>query len=131
MSGSRKLSFVVSLLVLAATCMCVCTDSGAAPVASTPAHSCCDVDHALDPTKESPAQHPGNHDNCRACGLKIWSGARVTAAVPVDLHNLAMPVALIPTVFHLAAPFDSTPLSVIDSPPPPPTLLALHCQLTC
>jgi hypothetical protein len=127
MPVSRKLSVAVSLIVVAATCLCVCTDSSSAAAIPAPApHSCCDVDHG----KNGPAQHPSNHDDCRACGLRVWSGARLTTP-PVHPQHLAMPVAILPPVLALAPLFDRAPLSFVDSPPPAPTLLTLHCQLSC
>jgi hypothetical protein len=125
MPVGRKSSLVLSLLVVAATCMCVCTDTPAGPVAAPSAHPCCDVDH----TKSSPAKQ-SNHDDCRACGLKVWSGARLSA-VSITPYQLAVPVAILPPVLAIAPLLDSLPLSFGDSPPPSLTLLALHCQLTC
>jgi len=126
MPVSRKLSLAVSLIVVAATCLCVCTDSSGASMTGATRHSCCDVD----PGKGFPAQHPTNHDDCRACGLRVWSGARLTAPL-IHPQDLAMPVAMLPPVLALAPLFDQAPLSFVDSPPPAPTLLTLHCQLSC
>jgi hypothetical protein len=126
MPVSRKLSLAVSLIVVAATCLCVCTDSSGASMTAPTPHSCCDVDQG----KNGPAHQPSNHDDCRACGLRVWSGARLTTP-PVHPQHLAMPVAMLPPVIALAPLFDRAPLSFVDSPPPAPTLLTLHCQLSC
>ncbi len=118
----------VSLVVFAATCMCVCTDSLSAPIApSHKAHSCCDVDHG----KADSRQAPVSHDDCRICGLKIWSGARITTATNVDLRHVAMPIATPSVATIVFADFSTRSIQASDPPAPPNTLLSLHCQLLC
>jgi hypothetical protein len=128
MAGRRKFSFALALVVFAATCMCVCTDSLSVPVdPSHKPHACCDVDHG----QSNPKQAPANHDDCRACGLNIWSGARITAATTLHSLDIALPIAIpTPGAFD---PFEhpSVLIHATDPAGPPNTLLSLHCQLTC
>jgi hypothetical protein len=129
MAARGKLSLAVCIVVFAATCMCVCTDSPAAPIAhANKPHSCCDVDHG----KSTSDRQPSSHDDCRICGLKIWSGARTTNAVSFsNLHDLAILVAIVPATTQLPSEFTTHAIQTSDPPPPVQTLLALHCQLTC
>ncbi len=118
----------LSVAIAAAAILCCCMRMMSAMPATASAmagdHSCCKKDQA-------PAEKPLPAHDCERCEVAPVGGYMATVTLKTELPRPTLdwtPIASI-SVVHPPTYFAATPF-VASHSPPPPSLVALHCQLT-
>ena len=115
----RTTGWLLVALIAVATVICICAPTEAQTADEL--GSCCHQ-------KKTDQPHPGQ--DCPTCSWSVLRSARLQQTPTITNPTLAIHASALPTI---TAPFVVSQFAmqpcVCESPPPPPTLFDLHCQL--